>query len=186
MDPVIASISLLISYFLGSISFARLVVKIWTGKDVTGFEVSVDGTDEKYKAISIGGNTVSTVLGSNGGGCGCIYNCHIVFFSCIKLDVVHAHTGAANHLQTRSCIENGSSYAGPATNDQAIIVPNDMDQVFCRDPILIIHFLRCAQDGLDESGQSICDQDFIVRHVDIFTDFKAVHGLSEEIIGPMT
>jgi acyl phosphate:glycerol-3-phosphate acyltransferase len=67
MDPVIASTSLLISYFLGSISFARLVVKIWTGKDVTGFEVSVDSTDEKYKAISIGGNTVSIVLGPKGG-----------------------------------------------------------------------------------------------------------------------
>lgn len=67
MDPVIASINLLISYLLGSISFARLVVNLWTGKDVTEFEVSVDGTDEKYKAISVGGNTVSTVLGPKGG-----------------------------------------------------------------------------------------------------------------------
>jgi glycerol-3-phosphate acyltransferase PlsY len=67
MDPVIASISLLVSYLLGSISFARLVVKIWAGKDVTQFEVPVDGTDEKYKAISIGGNTVSTVLGPKWG-----------------------------------------------------------------------------------------------------------------------
>jgi glycerol-3-phosphate acyltransferase PlsY len=67
MDPIIASINLLISYLLGSVSFARLVVKIWTGKDVTEFEVSVDGTDEKYKAISVGGNTVSTVLGPKGG-----------------------------------------------------------------------------------------------------------------------
>jgi acyl phosphate:glycerol-3-phosphate acyltransferase len=67
MDPVIAISSLLISYLLGSISFARLIVRIWTGKDVTEFEVAVDGTEDKYKALSIGGNTVSTVLGAKGG-----------------------------------------------------------------------------------------------------------------------
>jgi acyl phosphate:glycerol-3-phosphate acyltransferase len=67
MDPVIAGLSLLISYLLGSVSFARLIVKMWTGKDVTEFEVAVDGTEEKYKALSIGGNTVSTVLGAKGG-----------------------------------------------------------------------------------------------------------------------
>lgn len=67
MDPFIVFLSLFISYLLGSISFARLVVKIWTGKDVADFEISVDGTDETYKAPSIGGNTVSTVLGPRGG-----------------------------------------------------------------------------------------------------------------------
>ena len=67
MDPFIVFLSLLISYLLGSISFARLVVRLWTGKDVTEFEISVDGTDEKYKAPSIGGNTVSTMLGPRGG-----------------------------------------------------------------------------------------------------------------------
>lgn len=67
MNPVIAISSLLISYLLGSISFARVIVKLWTGKDVTEFEVAVEGTDDKYKALSIGGNTVSTVLGAKGG-----------------------------------------------------------------------------------------------------------------------
>lgn len=67
MNPVIAISSLLISYLLGSISFARAIVKLWAGKDVTEFEVAVDGTDDKYKALSIGGNTVSTVLGAKGG-----------------------------------------------------------------------------------------------------------------------
>jgi acyl phosphate:glycerol-3-phosphate acyltransferase len=67
MDPVIAVISLTISYLVGSISFARLIVKLWTGKNVTEFEVAVEGTDDKYKALSIGGNTVSTVLGAKGG-----------------------------------------------------------------------------------------------------------------------
>lgn len=67
MNMVIAIFSLLISYLLGSISFARLIVKLWTGKDVTQFEVAVEGTDDKYKAIAIGGNTVSAVLGAKGG-----------------------------------------------------------------------------------------------------------------------
>lgn len=67
MDPVVAILSLVISYLLGSISFARIVVKLWTGKDVTEFEVAVDGTDSKYKAVAIGGNTVSTALGAKGG-----------------------------------------------------------------------------------------------------------------------
>jgi acyl phosphate:glycerol-3-phosphate acyltransferase len=67
MDPGIAISSFLFSYLIGSISFARLIVKLWTGRDVTKFEVAVDGSDEKYKAISIGGNTVSSVLGPKGG-----------------------------------------------------------------------------------------------------------------------
>ena len=67
MDLSIAVISLTISYLVGSVSFARLVVKLWTGKDVTEFDVAVDGTEDKYKALSIGGNTVSTVLGAKGG-----------------------------------------------------------------------------------------------------------------------
>src|SRR5512140_2450924 len=67
MDPTIAVLSLLTSYLLGSISFARLVVKLWTGRDVTKFEIAVDSTEEKYQAISIGGNTVSMLLGPTGG-----------------------------------------------------------------------------------------------------------------------
>lgn len=56
------------SYLLGSISFARLVTRLWTkGMDVTEFEVPVEGTAESYKAVTIGGNTASTVLGAKGG-----------------------------------------------------------------------------------------------------------------------
>ncbi len=67
MDPVIAIFSFICSYLIGSISFARLLVKLWIGRDVTKFEVAVDGTNEKYKANSIGGNTASSVLGPKGG-----------------------------------------------------------------------------------------------------------------------
>jgi len=67
LDPIIALLSLLCSYLIGSVSFARIIVKLWTGGDVTKFEVAIEGSDEKYKAISIGGNTVSSVLGPKGG-----------------------------------------------------------------------------------------------------------------------
>ena len=59
---------LFISYLLGSISFARLVTRWWTReKDVTDFEVPIDGTEESYKVLSIGGNSVSSVLGPKAG-----------------------------------------------------------------------------------------------------------------------
>lgn len=67
MNPAIAILSFICSYLIGSISFARLIVKLWTGGDVTKFEIAIEGSDEKYKAISIGGNTVSSVLGPKGG-----------------------------------------------------------------------------------------------------------------------
>lgn len=67
MNLTIVFLSFAISYLVGSISFARLVVKWWTGKDVTEFEVVLDGTEDRYKAVSIGGNTVSTLLGAKGG-----------------------------------------------------------------------------------------------------------------------
>jgi len=67
MDPVIAIISLVVSYLLGSVSFARLVTKWWAGKDVTEFEIPVDGTDDRYKVLSVGGNSVSSVLGPKAG-----------------------------------------------------------------------------------------------------------------------
>jgi acyl phosphate:glycerol-3-phosphate acyltransferase len=67
MNLVATLLSFAIPYLVGSISFARLVVKLWTGRNVAEFEVALDGTDEKYKALSIGGNTVSTVLGAKGG-----------------------------------------------------------------------------------------------------------------------
>ena len=67
MDPIIATSSFICSYLIGSISFARIIVKLWTGGDVTKFEVAINGSEEKYKAISIGGNTVSSVLGPRGG-----------------------------------------------------------------------------------------------------------------------
>jgi glycerol-3-phosphate acyltransferase PlsY len=55
------------SYLIGSVSFARLVTRWWSGKDVTQFEIPVSGTEERYKVISVGGNSVSSMLGAKAG-----------------------------------------------------------------------------------------------------------------------
>jgi acyl phosphate:glycerol-3-phosphate acyltransferase len=56
------------TYLVGSISFARLVTK-WRapGKDVTQFEIPVEGTHDHYKVLSIGANSVSSELGPKAG-----------------------------------------------------------------------------------------------------------------------
>lgn len=68
MDPYTALLAIIIGYFIGSISFARLVTRLWTkDKDVVDFEIPVEGTDDSYKVLSIGGNSVSSVLGPKAG-----------------------------------------------------------------------------------------------------------------------
>jgi glycerol-3-phosphate acyltransferase PlsY len=64
----LALLSASIAYLLGSISFARLVTQWWTsGKDITKHKISVDGTDESYKILSVGANSVSSLLGIKAG-----------------------------------------------------------------------------------------------------------------------
>jgi acyl phosphate:glycerol-3-phosphate acyltransferase len=68
MDMVLALLSAIIAYLIGSISFARLVTRWWaSGKDITAHEIMVDGTQERYKVLSIGANSASSVLGARGG-----------------------------------------------------------------------------------------------------------------------
>lgn len=68
MSYPLGIISAIVSYLLGSISFARIVSYFWTsGKDITEHEIPVDGTDESYKVISIGANSVSSLLGAKVG-----------------------------------------------------------------------------------------------------------------------
>lgn len=68
MSPYLGLISATVSYLLGSISFARVITNIWTsGKDITDHEIPVDGTNESYKVISIGANSVSSLLGARVG-----------------------------------------------------------------------------------------------------------------------
>lgn len=58
---------ILATYLFGSISFARIVTRIWSGKDVTEFEIPVEGEEERYKVLSIGANSVSSELGAGAG-----------------------------------------------------------------------------------------------------------------------
>lgn len=68
MNLIVAILCAVLSYLIGSISFARLVTN-WRapGKDVTEFEVPIEGSEDRYKVLSIGGNSVSSVLGPQAG-----------------------------------------------------------------------------------------------------------------------
>lgn len=68
MNPSLAFLSALISYFIGSISFARVVTYLWTsGKDISEHEIPVDGTTDSYKVVSIGANSAASLLGPKAG-----------------------------------------------------------------------------------------------------------------------
>jgi glycerol-3-phosphate acyltransferase PlsY len=68
MSVGIAVLDAVLVYLIGSISFARLVTRFWApGKDVTNFEIPVEGTEDRYKVLSIGANSVSSVLGPKAG-----------------------------------------------------------------------------------------------------------------------
>jgi glycerol-3-phosphate acyltransferase PlsY len=64
MSLGIAVLDAVLLYLIGSISFARLVTRFWApGKDITNFEIPMEGTEDRYKVLSIGANSVSSVLG---------------------------------------------------------------------------------------------------------------------------
>jgi glycerol-3-phosphate acyltransferase PlsY len=69
MSSYIAILSAIVSYLLGSISFARVVTHFWTAgkQNVTEHEIPIDGTDERYKVRSIGANSVSSIIGTRAG-----------------------------------------------------------------------------------------------------------------------
>ena len=68
MSVSIAVLDAVLVYLIGSISFARLVTRFLApGKDVTDFEIPVEGTEDRYKVLSIGANSVSSVLGPKAG-----------------------------------------------------------------------------------------------------------------------
>lgn len=67
MNAMLVVASAAASYLIGSFSFARLVTRLWSGRDVTQFEIPVQGTGDRYKVISIGANSVSSELGPMAG-----------------------------------------------------------------------------------------------------------------------
>jgi glycerol-3-phosphate acyltransferase PlsY len=69
MDILYLVTIFIITYLIGSVSFARIVTRIWTRgqKDVTQFEKVVPETGERYKVMNVGAETVSSELGSGAG-----------------------------------------------------------------------------------------------------------------------
>lgn len=68
MNVGYAIFAAILSYLIGSVSFARLITRWWTsGKDVTQHEIGVEGTDDHYKVLSIGGNSAASMLGAKAG-----------------------------------------------------------------------------------------------------------------------
>ena len=67
MEFIILILVFVASYLLGSISFARIVTKLWSGKDVADFEVPNEGNEEPNKVSAIGANAVSSALGPMAG-----------------------------------------------------------------------------------------------------------------------
>jgi glycerol-3-phosphate acyltransferase PlsY len=69
MEPQIALLAAAVGYLLGSISFARIIVKLVApGEEITGVELDVPGTDEKVTLSAVSGTTVSMKLGAKYGG----------------------------------------------------------------------------------------------------------------------
>lgn len=68
MNIWIVILAAVTAYLLGSISFARIITRWWTsGKDVAEHTIQVDGSQEQYKVVTVGGNSASTMLGAKGG-----------------------------------------------------------------------------------------------------------------------
>jgi len=69
MDTGLAVLSAILPYLVGSISFARIGTS-WLSsgkKDVADHEVEVDDSGDSYKVLSIGANSVSSLLGAKAG-----------------------------------------------------------------------------------------------------------------------
>jgi glycerol-3-phosphate acyltransferase PlsY len=65
MDPVVLIVSIVVSYLLGSISFARLVPRIVDPKaDLSDVSLPVQNSDERMPMLAMGANTASIKYGA--------------------------------------------------------------------------------------------------------------------------
>lgn len=68
MDPFFLIFVFVISYLLGSISFARLIARIFApGESLEDIEFPVEGAEEGMRMEAMGGNTVSMKFGAKAG-----------------------------------------------------------------------------------------------------------------------
>jgi len=69
MDLLIVVFAAATGYFLGSISFARVILKLVAPeKELSGIKMDLVGTDEKFEVTAISGTAVSMKLGPKWGG----------------------------------------------------------------------------------------------------------------------
>lgn len=69
MNPFIALVAALAGYLLGSISFARVIVRLVApGQELTGIEMDIPGVPEHIHVDAISGTAVATTLGGKWGG----------------------------------------------------------------------------------------------------------------------
>ncbi len=65
MDPIVALLAAITGYFLGAISFARLIPRlIDPNADISDISMPIDGTDERMPMHAMGANTASMKYGS--------------------------------------------------------------------------------------------------------------------------
>ena len=68
MNPLLIVLSILIGYFIGSISFARIGLKLAkANKNISELEIPIEGEDESAKVEIFGANAASMILGAKAG-----------------------------------------------------------------------------------------------------------------------
>jgi len=90
MDLHIAILAGIGGYLLGSISFARIIFRrVAPGREITGLDVAVPGTDETMHVQAISGTAVSMQLGSKWGGITALLDMTKVFVPTLLLRLLY-------------------------------------------------------------------------------------------------
>jgi glycerol-3-phosphate acyltransferase PlsY len=67
-DPWIALLAAVAGYLCGSISFARIIVRLVADQEITGMEFDIQGSKEMVRIDAVSGTAVSVKLGGKWGG----------------------------------------------------------------------------------------------------------------------
>jgi glycerol-3-phosphate acyltransferase PlsY len=67
-DPWIALLAAAVGYLCGSISFARIIVRLVADQEITGMEFDIQGNEETVRVEAVSGTAVSVKLGGKWGG----------------------------------------------------------------------------------------------------------------------
>ena len=67
-DPWISLFAAVVGYLCGSISFARIIVRLVADQEITGMELDIQGSKESVRVEAVSGTAVSVKLGGRWGG----------------------------------------------------------------------------------------------------------------------